>query len=638
LDSGAIDSATQASCLQNEKMRQRLTRNNFSTIMSTTDPLDAKQSKDDSVVSECPTNQSDKVKRKSRRWWPFLVAPYVIGVAWHGLHPLASILTGEFSNPRRSYIDENSLDPNHFKRDIRYSVINQRHDQQRAETSLCNLLRSNSRTRQHPSHCFKRGDLEVAKIVPTGSAIAPVSEALVIVVPATSNWLTSQLHHSMVDFVTRLSTPEAAPWLAKTVFIISPIVNLTLQETVDVFLNLNNAPHELPITDGAVIRSLLVLDVQPSLRQSGLTSTGAPELRILPQGRRGILPNLDLVFLCEKIYSGGLFADVSVSPYRTITTSWLAKQSLPLSVKTYLDKLLELLGFEFSLVAGPVPPHASALDRGIESLTIQLVASGNRQRDDAAAANLVTGLEYVVRALSNLHERLHHSTSLYLLSSSGAFVKHEEYLIPNLLLIVPCIVRAATLVVVDIQRFCMSAAKLALLYTLFCAVSVGMVGIPLLLDAEDNAWRSVNHKTTGNIGRSSWLPTCYSAAACLVAMTYVPLFWFSRLMHSTNANEALHKDSLLTVQFLACLLVMYTHVAIAFSHVSLAFSSALVWSLLVAFPRYDCSLGLTRRLLFITTMIAGSMLMHYGILSFDSIYFRYVCLPLHCIMSIIWLG
>jgi len=76
--------------------------------------------KDESSSSK---TQSGEAKRKRRRWMPFILAPYLIGIAWHAIHPVASIFTGDFKAARGWYIDENSLAPSYFRMDAKYDIL-----------------------------------------------------------------------------------------------------------------------------------------------------------------------------------------------------------------------------------------------------------------------------------------------------------------------------------------------------------------------------------------------------------------------------------------------------------------------------------------------------------------------------------
>jgi hypothetical protein len=81
------------------------------------------------------------------------------------------------------------------------------------------------------------------------------------------------------------------------------------------------------------------------------------------------------------------------------------------------------------------------LERGIDSLTIQAEFDGVYRRDPSEEMVQYV-MEYMVRSLGNLHERLHHSVTLYWLPTPRKFVSHMEYFLPNVLLLLPLAIRA----------------------------------------------------------------------------------------------------------------------------------------------------------------------------------------------------
>jgi glycosylphosphatidylinositol transamidase len=562
--------------------------------------------------------QNDRSKPQSKRhcWLPLIVAPYIIGLTWHCLHPFVSVFTGDL-NARRWYIDENSLDPEHFRAVSRYRVRDKAGTTASA-SSLCEAVHNTRRI-----SCDTYVGLEIAQIVPYVGAIAPLSEAIVLVVPPSDDWNKNQFHSSFIELLTRLSTPMDAPWLAKTIIVVSPQQQrqpngtcYTLKETVHTFLGyfLNSSYPAITVNGsfrGAIIRNLLVLSTMDNKAHAA-----SDELRILPQGRRGILPNMDFVFLCTFMYSNArmsLKQNVVMHPYRHKTEEWIRQHLsfLPFQQQRMLRKLLDLLCFEYSLVMGPINPHASALNQGIDSLTIQFNANGEDQR----SADLVGQLELVVRALSNLHERLHHSTALYLLASHERFVKHEEYLVPNLLLLVPCIIRAVTLVLSDIDDFCATSVRRAICLVLLVSL-LSVFGLKMVELVDESMFQNkiqAQHST--------------------VASAYLVLVIASSLYgrQSVTARRS--------VQFAACLLSIYVHVAIAFGHVSLAFPSALFWTPVIAFPFYsERSDAFSTRFVRLILLLLSCPFMWLIPNVFPGYieYVRFGYLPLHVMLSVLW--
>ena len=605
-------------------------------------------------VVETPPKQepesgvSTKESKGSKRWarikLPLLVLPYVIGVVWHCLHPLVSVFTGHMV-PRRWYIDESSLEPSYFRMDHQYDLLQQKQHRSRLN-SLCEALATED---SDAISCHRHQDqFEIARILPTVGTIAPVTEAIVLFVPSSKDWANDQFHASVLQLVRRLSV---APWLAKTVLLVTPSPGVTIEhlltDTVDSFLdsylgpletfsgsgNYSQAPLPSSFT-GAILRNLLVLDI--AAQPDGPREI---EIRILPQGRRGVLPNMDLTFLTMFVYSKSnmiarkrIPSMLVMHPYSTKTnemwTQWI-QPHLDSRLHDWARKLTELLAFEYSLAMPPYPPHASALDRGIDALTIQAVLQGRSEQARARdVAEFVQKMELLVRSLSNLHERLHHSTALYLLTSPERFVKHEEYLVPNLLLLIPLIVRALSLVLIDIQRFHWGAFKWALQWTLAGTALCVAVGLPLVDGWVARDWVATDRMT---------------ASHGVVALVYLALLVFFGLRGRRGRKniwmEKQHSQE--TIQFLACMWALVVHVPISFGHVSLAFPSSLFWTPLIAFPSTapkkgptptkDMVLGwilLATSLALVVATFPGTFLVPHVFAEYTT-YVQYGYIPLH---------
>ena len=80
---------------------------------------------------------------------------------------------------------------------------------------------------------------------------------------------------------------------------------------------------------------------------------------------------------------------------------------------------------------------------------------GNRDSHPASIhpyyADLTRCTEHLLRSISNLHERLHHSIAQYTMPSPSKFVSHGEYIYPAILVSLPMVVRAATLALRDLK-------------------------------------------------------------------------------------------------------------------------------------------------------------------------------------------
>lgn len=553
---------------------------------------------------------------KLRRKLPvLLVLPYVVGIAWHAAHPLVEVFTGK-TVPRRWYIDENSLEPAYLRMDFRYDLVRKK-KRSPGINSLCSALEPED---SDSISCVQYGaQLEVARILPT-IPVTPTAEALVVVVKSSSDWASSQFHASVLQLIRRLSI---APWLAKTVLIVSSDT-LSLSGTVDKFLDLYLGSRDgswrgfsegrsLPFS-GAMLRNLIVLDVETS-------RTNGKEVRILPQGRRGVLPNMDITFLGKVVFSSATKSGVMVMhPHQSRGQELYRKMlsHLPTEMHEWANKFLEFFLFEYTLLMGPYPPHAGALDRGIDAITIQ----GILPEDDKTltdTAQFVQRMEPTLRALSNLHERLHHSSSLYLIVSPDRFVKHEEYLVPNLLLIIPLVIRAVFLVVMDISRFDWKAVGWALQWTvvatLTCAVGLGKVA-----------------------GNDPWTMFDGGLSIMLFALVYLFILIQSRLQRFTV-------ESVQSIQFLACMLGIVVNVPLAFGHVSLSFPSALVWTPLIAFSSYQQesskkAFRVLSALFWLAVLVTTwpCTFLVPNVFPTFSVYVRYGYLPLHLIVTLLQLS
>jgi glycosylphosphatidylinositol transamidase len=658
-----------------------------------------------SSASTGETQPSSSVKR--RVWWPFLWLPYLIGIAWHGLHPIASVFTGQ-AHARGWYIDENSLDPGHFRMDTQRHYptfrVPKKHSSESVATSDSILISPCARladgTRNVDCHADADAGFNLVRILPVSNAVAPVSEAIVLVVPFASDWKTTALHNSLLRLMERLST---APWLAKTILVVSPTSEtISLTDCVDRFLetyqgsrtrregqgqfspdvnsasaagtcsssgssagNYNLDYHQqssLPSSwTGAMIRQLLVLDAHYADTVSKGLGFPMHELRILPAGRRGVLPNMDLLVLIKSVYARCRFlqtlpqrwdAQIVVHPFSGVAREWsewmirsanksewiTANSTLVPFLQKWANDVLQLVLFEYTLAVGPYPAHASALDRGIDSLTLQVHLTGDESPDTRAAhlSDYVQKMEAVIRGLSNLHERLHHSTSLYIVPVQGKFVKHEEYLVPNLLLLIPLVIRALTLALFDIPRFHLGAVRRAVAVTVAGTMAVAFL-VPLVewIDTTYPAWVFYDG-----------LLTCH----ILVAAVYAAILLFpgsQRILPTLWKQPMSRSNALQSIQFIACLLAVYIHVPIAFGHVSLAFPSALFWTPWIAFPSFrqqqqpiitsisSRTRGLVCMLLLLAT--APPVLLVPRIFASYTPYVKFAYLPLHLLVSFLYL-
>jgi glycosylphosphatidylinositol transamidase len=576
----------------------------------------AKQSSTDSHGSHKKPPVPSFVKRKL---WLLIAVPYIVGILWTCAHPVVSIVTGELKC-RGWFIDENSLDAGNFRYDANFQLPSPKKSDEKPISSLCQAL--DTQDIMGNVKCYRFSDsFEVAKLVPISNAITPVSEAIALVIPSSDDWLADPYHNSMLQFMKRLASSNSSPWLAKTVLLISPTAstNQTLTETVSSFLNSYLGTGDSSITEllppsftTAMIRNLLVLNVSAAI--SDTAEKPLNEIRLMPQGRRGILPNMDLVFLVMTVISRATFLDSRrydtnfiMHPHTRASKEWhhwVASQSLPPSISSWLDELGDLVLFIRTLAVGPYPAHAPTLERGIDSLTLELYFSGTDNQASFVILDFVKRLEGMVRALSNLHERLHHSMTQYLMPSPFKFVSHSEYLIPNLLFLLPLVVRAVSIILWRLDGlFCFSA----------CQVVLMVAGIALV----------VHH--------FSEVPEALTVPLVLV-YGLIPAAC-SSLKETLASYQSLH--------FLTCLVAIYIMIPLILGHVSLALPSVVLWSFVIAMLSHRHKAGggrMFRRavVLPLLLLLTWPPIWVQQFFGDYSPYVVFVHLPLHLLASVLW--
>ena len=515
--------------------------------------------------------------------------------------------------------------------------------------------------------CHEHGDhFDMAMILPLSNAIDASEEAVVLVVPrpsdvyqgagTTLDWNSSIFHQAMIRSIWHLADPVETPWLAKAVLVVTPTMNSnpqSLDQTVSAFLdaylgqqtisrdyqtkrqeksNSNDettttVPQLPPMLSGAILRNLVVLEVFDESSSMANRSTnnnnrnnaavGSTDLSILPQGRRGVLPNADLVFLVGKLMDKTQFylhahtKTFLTHPYTQDSKqaeSWInrwidigsetflasSSKEWTTKAKTWAKGLIDVSLFAKTLAVGPYPPHASALERGIDSLTVRASFEGTFRRDPSV--ELVQHAEYIVRSLANLSERLHHSFTLYLLPTPKAFVAHIEYLLPNVLVLLPLVVRVFGILLPSMKRGLDLTALGGVLLTVLSVV-VAMFLAALITDGNDEATM---------------------AAVFVLLYTGVAVFWIRNILLRNHHNQQCQSQSgelpkdlscqqtepnegsededqdsnpettrtILTLQFATCALVVYILVPIAFAHASLSYLPSVLWTPLLAFPNY----------------------------------------------------
>lgn len=555
-------------------------------------------------------NSSPLIELLKRRLWLLIVFPYSLGIVWTCLHPLVSLATGELKC-RGWFIDENSLDAGHFRYD---AVIQSTPNLSSGIVSMCQAMKQVASVDDN-IECYTHTDsFEIAKLVPISNSITPVSESIVLVIPSCKEWLASPYHIAMLQFMKHLATSDVTPWLAKTIMLVSPRAssNQTLTETVSTFLNSylgatdGSASTLPPSYTASMIRNLLVLDVGPNKSELPLN-----EFLLMPHGRRGLLPNMDLVFLAMTVYSRASLMDnrryqsnFVVHPHASASASWKqwVHSNLPVPLRNWLAELGDLVLFTRTLALGPYAAHAPALERGIDSLTLQIRYAGGLARPEMELTKeFFQLLEGMVRALSNLHERLHHSITQYLMPSPFKFVSHSEYLIPNLLMILPLVLRAVSLILWEIEAFDLSVLKfLVVAWSLALAI----------------------HEV------SQFIEPANLNLLLLAIYGSIPMVTPSNSTRTASMYQSLH--------FLICLAAIYSIIPLILGNVSLAFPSALLFTPLIAMLAHRPQGGRLFVALPLLLILTWPPILMLRIFGYYSQYVTLVYLPLHLLLCILW--
>mmetsp|Transcript_6505 Transcript_6505/g.7523 ORF Transcript_6505/g.7523 Transcript_6505/m.7523 type:complete len:752 (+) Transcript_6505:28-2283(+) len=538
--------------------------------------------------------------------------------------------------------------------------------------SLCHFFASEGDPDYNANNliCHSHGDyFDIVMVKPLSNAIDATEEAVVLVVPSPEevylsvkdddgsdtnygkiDWGTSRLHQALVQSIKHLANPVGTPWLAKCVLVVTPTINKTsnsgvmrsLDETVSSFLDAYLGQQEIPrdyqikrqqhqqyqnqqemvpqlppSLSGAILRNLVVLQVfdespiekKIAGRNKRTNDIRSTDLTILPQGRRGVLPNADLVFLVGQLMGRTNFMKTATDqtflthPYIQQSKDamvWIDQKvdgmnldkNMATTIKLWAKGMVDLSLFVRTLAVGPVPPHAAALDRGIDSLTIRVKFNDTSTFRRDPVVEFVQYTEYLIRSLSNLHERLHHSFTLYFLPTPKIFVSHIEYLLPNILILLPLAVRAFSLLLPAIKGGLDLKVVGGVLLTMI------VVAITMIISA---VLTPILSSLVTMHSMDSYIQT--TNAMLLVLYVGVAIFWIRQIFwrresrrsirgESDKVEEGVEVDScdttkIRTLQFVSCVLAVYVLVPIAFAHASLSYLPSLLWSPLLAFWDYS---------------------------------------------------
>jgi glycosylphosphatidylinositol transamidase len=281
-------------------------------------------------------------------------------------------------------------------------------------------------------------------------------------------------------------------------------------------------------------------------------------------------------------------------------------------------------------------PHSSALNHGIDALTIEVRVPGNRDSHPASIhphyADLTRCTEHLLRSISNLHERLHHSIAQYTMPSPSKFVSHGEYIYPAILVSLPMVVRAVTLALRDLKRFQFVHVGVVLATVCMASFAVGVLAM------------STNTRRSGKDFTSEFImPIAFIVSYVLVHFAARQ----DRLRIKKVVDETEIQGSL---RFTACLVGIYLHAPLLLANYSLGFPSSAFWSPLLATlvlpPSIHASLSASKVLSPLAAAVKGIFLLMTTppILLVPRIfhsYTFYVCCvytPLHFLLAVLWLA
>ena len=179
------------------------------------------------------------------------------------------------------------------------------------------------------------------------------------------------------------------------------------------------------------------------VRRSTASSVGGGA-RLHIHGFDGQIPNFDMVMAARRniefyLPHAGIVVDDSPKMTRMVDV----RRTKPV----YHQQVGTLAKFMMRQALGiPTGPHAVFLSRNIDAVTVSIDVN-SQSKVDKTEEQLLQLSEMLIRTLNNLHEKFHHSTSLYGLCGAFGFVEIGVYLIPSAILLLAQIL--ATLSLLD---------------------------------------------------------------------------------------------------------------------------------------------------------------------------------------------
>ncbi len=176
-------------------------------------------------------------------------------------------------------------------------------------------------------------------------------------------------------------------------------------------------------------------------------------------------------------------------------------------------------------------------------------------------------VEHVVRALSNLHEKLHHSTTQYLLVSSNKFVSSSEYVFPVILFLIPLAMRVIGLSFREIQpRF-----QTRVTSSVVSIAWIGMMTLRLLLDCR---------LFIPDVAKKVVVALLYVGILAVMIKT---LIQFNAL--DGDCSKCIKQSQLLSIHLATCCVAIYAQAPLLFTNFSFALPSVVLSTPCIAMLR-----------------------------------------------------
>jgi glycosylphosphatidylinositol transamidase len=375
----------------------------------------------------------------------FLLLPLLVSILWFILFVAINITTLELK-PRGIYFSENALSPNRAHptatvQDLQIVANYLHHKPNNITEHLSTFIHHTILIQHHYSisNCdvgttkcwilFPKEANDRREAIVVGTTLPTTSSSLDAIIIITA------LFHGLAT--------RNAQWLSKNIiFLFSPDV-LSLQNWLYTYehdrgekkMNIIIIPRTGPI------RGAVFLDLTHSDSSS--------EIGVVIQGGNGQQCNMDLFNVAinslERHRLGETIHLVSMNNKLLSTSNnkldnmiWDISKFIYQPIifgqfhETISRRARMMWKYGLQLAFGPSGWHGIFLARGIDALTFEFRIQGIQEHIIA-----LTGIESVVRSLSNIDERLHQSFFLYLMMSPYDFVSVEEYMWPFVLFCFP---------------------------------------------------------------------------------------------------------------------------------------------------------------------------------------------------------